>query len=409
MTRVSNIVIIGAGPYALSLAAHLKAAGVDYRIFGHPMQFWKQHVPPGMLLKSLGASANLFDPANEFTVANYCADHHLSYAEQIPIPVDIFVNYAAAFQRHFVPDVDERQVVSIARDAGGFRIRLDDGRSLSTANVVIAVGIREFAYVPEVLGALPAEFVTHSVDYGPIDARLGQKVVVIGSGASAIDLAAALDEQAIDVSVISRRPVLSFQSPPRPTKLHHRLRSPDTPIGGGWDLWFYANAPQLFRLLPERLRFRLVATSLGPAPGWFMTERVLGRIAITSGHRLERAEIEGGRVRLETLSLDGARVEFTADHVVAATGYRVDISRLGFLSPALTNEIATAVGAPVLSRNFESSAKGLYFIGAATAPSFGPVMRFVVGAGHTVRRVTAALARSADSRARPLTPVRQGG
>jgi thioredoxin reductase len=405
VTAIANIAIIGAGPYALSLAAHLKAAGADYRIFGKPMQFWKEHVPPGMLLKSLGSSTNLFDPTGEFTVANYCATHGLSYSGQTPIPVDVFVDYACAFQKRWVPEIDQRDVISIARDGDAFHIGLDDGGSVHAANAVIAVGIRKFTYIPEVLAALPAEFVTHSVDYGAVDALLGRKIIVIGSGASAIDLAAALHERSVDVSIIGRRASLRFQSWPKPTKFYHRLRSPDSPIGGGWDHWFYANAPQLFHLLPERTRFRLVATSLGPSPGFFMAERVLGRIPISSGQHLERAEIAGGRVRLNTVSLDGMRSEFTADHIVAATGFRVDLKRLGFLSRSLRNEMAMADGAPILSGKFETTAKGLYVIGAAAAPSFGPVMRFVVGAGYTIRRVTAALARSDVGARRPLAPV----
>ncbi len=404
----TNTVIIGAGPYGLSLAAHLAAAGVDYRIFGQPMQFWKAHVPPGMLLKSLGSSANLFGPAAGFTVADHYAEQHLAYSEQTPIPVGVFIDYADAFQRHFVPDCDQRNVVSVARNGDAFAIQLDDGKYLRAARVVVAVGIRRFNYIPPVLAALPAELVTHSVDYGAVDGLRGRKVAVLGSGASAIDLAVALQDRAVDVTVISRRPRLAFQSPPGTRRFYHRLRSPDSPIGGGWNLWFYANAPQLFHLLPEELRARRVATSLGPSSGWFMADRVRGRIPIVSGHQVAQADILGGRVRLRIVSVDGRESDFTADHVIAATGFSVDVGRLDLLSPSLTNEIATARGAPLLSRNFESSARGLYFIGAATAPSFGPVMRFVAGAGYTVRRVSAALARSGMRPQTAMVPLAAG-
>ena len=170
--------------------------------------------------------------------------------------------------------------------------------------------------------------------------------------------------------------------------------APDTPIGGGWALWFYANAPQLFRLLPEATRFRIVSNALGPSPGWFMTERVRGRIPILSGQRLANAEIVDGRVKLTNISADGERREMTFDKVVAATGFRIDLSRLSILERGLRDAIATSGGAPVLSGSFETSVKGCYFIGATTAPCFGPVMRFVAGAGFTVRKVAAALKRS---------------
>jgi Pyridine nucleotide-disulphide oxidoreductase len=355
-----------------------------------------------MLLKSLGDSSNLFDPHSSFTIADHYAALRRPYVFETPIPVDIFIDYGCAFQLRFVPNIDERNVASITRTAEGFNILLDDGESVQTERVVIAVGIRAFTYVPELLAALPEEFVTHSADYGAVDALLGKKVAVLGSGASAIDLAAALYERGVDTSIISRRQNICFQSPPGAQKFHHKLLYPDTPIGGGWDLWLYANAPQLFHLLPERTRFWLVATTLGAAPGWFMTERVLGRIPIILGHRLEHAEIADGRVRLRLASLDGTRIDFIADRIVAATGFRIDTERLGFLSRGLKDEIATERGAPVLSGNFESSAKGLYFIGAATAPSFGPVMRFVVGAGYTMRRIAAALGGSTIGAKRSL-------
>ena len=54
--------IIGAGPYGLSLAAHLAAAGADFRIFGKPLTSWRDHMPKGMMLKSDGFASNLSAP-----------------------------------------------------------------------------------------------------------------------------------------------------------------------------------------------------------------------------------------------------------------------------------------------------------------------------------------------------------
>src|SRR5213079_230240 len=48
-----DVAIVGAGPYGLSAAAHLRAAnGLDVRVFGEPMSFWERHMPKGMLLRS---------------------------------------------------------------------------------------------------------------------------------------------------------------------------------------------------------------------------------------------------------------------------------------------------------------------------------------------------------------------
>jgi len=57
----TNVAIIGAGPYGLSLAAHLKILAVEHQVFGTPMSFWRDSTPPGMELKSEGSACDLFD------------------------------------------------------------------------------------------------------------------------------------------------------------------------------------------------------------------------------------------------------------------------------------------------------------------------------------------------------------
>ena len=53
--------IVGAGPYGLSVAAHLGAAGLSFRQFGLPMKLWRENMPGGMFLKSQGFASNLSD------------------------------------------------------------------------------------------------------------------------------------------------------------------------------------------------------------------------------------------------------------------------------------------------------------------------------------------------------------
>jgi hypothetical protein len=78
--------------------------------------------------------------------------------------------------------------------------------------------------------------------------------------------------------------------------------------------------------------------------------------------------------------------------VIAATGFRHDVHKLSYLDAALRRSLKTAGGAPVLSRNFESSVPGLYFMGALASPSLGPSMRFIAGTHFAARRVAKALA-----------------
>jgi pyruvate/2-oxoglutarate dehydrogenase complex dihydrolipoamide dehydrogenase (E3) component len=167
----------------------------------------------------------------------------------------------------------------------------------------------------------------------------------------------------------------------------------------------YTEVPGLFRHLPEELRLRIVRRHLGPAPGWPMKERVAGKIPMRMGVSDLAAEIKGGKVRLTFTNADGGCGEVVADHVVAATGYRVDVERLGLLHDDLRSRIRAVENTPVLSANFESSVPGLYFVGIAAANSFGPMMRFAFGAAYTARKLARHLA--ADERVTGAPATRQ--
>ena len=139
MTRV---VIIGAGPYGLSVAAHLRAHGVAFRIFGAPLDSWRNHMPVGMMLKSDGFASSLSHPGGEGTLARYCAERGIAYHDtDIPVSLELFIAYASDFQQRFVGDLEERQVVSLDRNRDGFVLALDDGEVLTADYVVGAFGI----------------------------------------------------------------------------------------------------------------------------------------------------------------------------------------------------------------------------------------------------------------------------
>ncbi|BCJ31565.1 hypothetical protein Asera_56730 [Actinocatenispora sera] len=102
----------------------------------------------------------------------------------------------------------------------------------------------------------------------------------------------------------------------------------------------------------------------------------------------ELIAVEPGADSLRLTLRDGAGpVRITTDHVIAATGYRPDLSRLTFLDEQLAGGIATLDGAPAVDRVFQSSVPGLYFTGPVVASSFGPVMRFVHGCDFAAHRL----------------------
>src|ERR1700682_3160564 len=102
MKSSTPIAIVGAGPYGLSLAAHLNQRGIPFRIFGFPMQVWRQQMPAGMHLKSDGFASDLYDPDRAFTLKRYCADRGIEYSDcGIPVRLDTFLAYALEFQQRF--------------------------------------------------------------------------------------------------------------------------------------------------------------------------------------------------------------------------------------------------------------------------------------------------------------------
>ena len=392
MSSFVDVAIVGAGPYGLSLAAHLAKAGVSHRLLGRPMLAWQQHMVAGMFLKSDGPSSNLSDPAHALTLERFCGTVGQEYHQRVPIPREVFIRYGLEFRTRAVSELTEETVERIEPCSGGYALHLSNGEILTASKVVIAIGVEPFSYIPESVSGLPPERVSHSSRFGAVEHLAGQEVVVIGAGASATDVAYALHMAGAKPTIVARRAHLGFQIPPEPQTFMQKIRSPDSGIGGGWRLKTCADAPDIVHSLPLSLRQRIVRNYLGAAPGWFMRERVEGVVPALTSTNVTGATVAGNRVQLE-LESNGERTQREVDHVVAATGYRVDVARLGFLPAAMTARIRNLGGAPVLSRAFETSLPGVYFMGPAAALSFGPVMRFVYGADFAVRRISGHLIR----------------
>ena len=391
-----NTAIIGAGPYGLSVAAHLRRRGIPFRIFGRPMDSWLNHMPKGMMLKSDGFASNIYDPDEEFTLGKFCAERGIEYSDAgLPVSLETFAAYGQAFRERMLPELEEKQVVSLDRAPEGFVLGLDNGETVTARRVVLAVGITHFEYVPSNLASLPPEFLSHSFRHADPAAFKGRNVVVIGGGASAIDLAALLHEAGAEVQLVARHPELKFHSMPtgKPRSRWQQIRHPKSGLGPGLRSRFFSDFPMLFHHLPEGLRIELVEKTLGPSAGWFVKEK-MERVPCLLGYTLERAEVEDGKVRLHLRAADDTEREVRTEHIIAATGYKVDLERLKFLSPDIRSRVRTVKGSPVLSSSFESSVPGIYFVGIAAANSFGPVMRFAFGAGFAARRLTQTMAKA---------------
>ena len=393
-----DVTVVGAGPYGLATAAHLAGHRVPVRVFGEPMDSWSDRMPAGMYLKSTPRASSISDPAGSHRLEHFrAAEGRVSGGDQHPIAVSEFIRYGLWFQDRCVPSLERTTVRSINGGRTGFRVSLSTGETFGSRAVVLAVGLTPYAYVPEPLNRLTdSGLVSHSADHHDLSRFSGQRVAVVGAGQSALESAALLHEAGAEPTVVARTPALLFGDPPptdRPAErpLPTRIVKPASNLGPGWSLYACANAPGAFRHLPDRSRLHLVRTVLGPSAAWWLRRRLEGQVRLLTGHALGSAAESGGRVRLELRGPQGRTEVLDADHVLAATGYRVDVERLDLLGPEIRRAVQQVGGAPRLDADFESSVPGLYFTGLSAAATFGPVMRFVCGTDYAARRVCAAV------------------
>jgi Pyridine nucleotide-disulphide oxidoreductase len=387
-----DIAIIGAGPYGLSIAAHLTQSGRRFRIFGVPMQTWRERMPAGMRLKSDGFASSLYDPSGEFPFSRFCQDRGIPYSPLgLPVELQAFCDYGLEFQRRYVPMLEPTSVESVNYSRSGFELALSNGEKAEFRDVICAVGVMPYARMaPQALEGLPSSLLSHSSEYGDLSRFAGKTVAVIGGGASATDCAALMAQAGAIAHLLTRREYFIFNDPPGPRTLMERILFPATTIGRGWRSLLCERAPLLFHAMPEEFRVTAIQRHLGPAPCWFMRDAVEGLVTTHFNAQITAASVCDGKVAL-AITERGVPAALEVDHVIAATGYKVDLRRLTFLGTKLREEIQLVDQAPVLTRNFESSRRGLYFVGPSSAIAFGPLVRFACGAEFTSRRLAGRL------------------
>jgi thioredoxin reductase len=382
-----DAVVVGAGPYGLSIAAHLQGKGLNVAVFGKPLKFWGDHMPKGMLLRSHWWATNLSDPHNKYGFEQFFQIS--AYDRCYPVPIEMFIDYAHWFQKQVVPAIDTTYVSSIEKIGEQFSLVLEDGRTILTSTVVMAVGLYYYAYRPREYDHMPAELVAHSLTHNDFSQFAGKQVVVIGSGQSAVEYAALLHEVGASVHLVARHPIF-WLAPDNddPRSFLDQLRAPTAGIAPGWKNWGMESMPYLFQRLPQARKDRSITNYSASASHW-LRDRILGKVTLHEKQIMEKIrETDKGAV----LELSD-NTSLQADHVLLATGYRVNINRLPMLSPTLLSQIQTRQHFPLLNPWFESSIPGLYFTGITSINSFGPLYRFVVGAKAVAPRVASAVAR----------------
>ena len=386
-------IVVGAGPYGLSTAAHLLDRGLEVAVYGKPMQLWRENMPEGMLLRSFWWATNLSGPQRQYGLEWYFRKTGRPAID--PLPVETLTEYGLYFQKHVVPNVDETYVKTIEHKEKRFVVSLADGRVISSSVVVLAPGLSYYVYRPAQYNHLHAELVSHTSEHRTFDRFVGKSVIIVGGGQSALEMAALAHERGVHVEVVARRPLVWIRdgpSFPEHRPLMEQVLHPKAGIGPGWFNWQLEHFPYLFQHLPRLLKERLMRgiAGYGPMGAAWLKPRVLGKVLVHESQHVEEVkEVDDG----VALRLSNNKV-LKADHVILGTGYRVDIKNLPMLHPSVLAAVQTFHNAPALNDRFESSVPGLYFLGFSSVSSCGPLYRFVLGTGATAQRVVSSITRS---------------
>ena len=393
---VVDAAIIGAGPYGLSAAAHLRTIrGFDVHVFGDPMSFWSANMPVGMFLRSNWTATQIACPHGDLTLEAFQADRNQSFG--LPVPIEQFIQYGRWYQGRAVPDVDRRHVSRVERSAKGFQLTTQDGESFNARRVIVAGGIGSFARRPAEFRELPPELVTHTSEHADFAGFRGKEVLVVGSGQSGLESAALLHEAGAQVQVIGRSRQIHWLQGWASTTLHHRLGKAvrrllyaPTDVGPAGLSQLLAR-PHLVRRLPRSLQDKLRKRAVRPAGARWLVDR-LRDVPIALGCEVVSAVADGARVRV---SLSDGR-QLSVEHILLGTGFKIDISKYDFFAASLMEGISRVNGFPLLNDGMETSVPGLHILGAPGVYSFGPLLQFVSGTHFASRSLLRSVLRTAN-------------
>ena len=365
LMKQAQLLIIGAGPYALSAAALARERGIETVVLGRPMGFWRENMPADMFLRS-GPDWHL-DGTGLHTLEAYLAEQAIKPGEVDPIPVSVFLDYADWFRKAKGIEVREEFVDTLREADGRFEARLRSGDVVRADAVLAAPGIRAYANLPAWASALPAGRAAHTCDLVRFDDMTGARVLIIGGRQSAYEWAALLREHgAARIDIVHRHDIPRFERVSWKFADVHVERTLSVP--GYW-----RNLPQSERDAIARRFWEVGRLTLE----YWLTPR-LDWAGITRWPGTEVTEaVPGDDGEVRVLLSSGSRL--TVDRVVFASGYRADLAKVGYLADVL-DDIELSNGFPVLDESFQTSLPGLYITGFSATQDFGPFFGFVKGA-----------------------------
>jgi cation diffusion facilitator CzcD-associated flavoprotein CzcO len=360
----TQLLVIGAGPYALSVAALSRERGIGTVVLGRPMGFWRESMPAGMFLRS-GPDWHL-DGSGVHTLQAYLEERGIGPAEVDPIPVGVFLDYADWFTRAKGIEVRQEFVDELVKAEGRFEAILDSGERIRADAVVAAPGIGHYANVPGWASSLPPGLAAHTCDLVQFDDMAGARVLIIGGRQSAYEWAALIREHgAARIDIVHRHDI------PRFARVSWKFVDPHIErtlaVPGYW-----RHLPQSEKDAVARQFWEVGRLTLEP---WLTP-----RLAWDGIHRWPGTEVTeaapGADGELRVVLSNGTGL--AADRVVFGSGYRADLAKVPYFARVL-KDVKVSNGFPVLDEAFQTSVDGLYVTGFSATQDFGPFFGFVKG------------------------------
>lgn len=360
-----DLIIIGAGPFGISLAAHAQASGLSYKLLGYPMDFWKNQMPQNMFIRTPHDFVSLSDPNDAYTIHRFAEE--TGEEAVTPLPRTVFVKYAMWFAEKAGVEFTPQLAAFVEKKDGAFHVTTEAGDTLQARNAVIATGVEHYRYIPDLLQNLPSHLYSHTSGYTSFAAFQGKSVAVIGSGQSAWEAAGLLHMEGAKPELLYRRAAANYSGSYEEEIALRDLGNDfyDLPLAEKQDNW-------------------------GQSPGsvaHFLRPYVEGKVPETGNVTLAQLEAtEDGRVRLH-LSNGEERI---VDHVISASGFHINLDKVPFLSDAFKAGIEREAGYPQfpkLDRHFQAGVPGLYFAGPLSSHSHGPTFRFILGLKKTASTI----------------------
>jgi lysine/ornithine N-monooxygenase len=361
--------IIGAGPYGISLAYDLWERGISFKIAGNPFELWLSHTLNSSSIRSDRHASEIFTRNKTFDLTAFIKEaypHNATFILKQRLPNHLFRSYLTNVLKNLPFEIYNQKVTKLTKEKNLFQITIENGQTFEAEQVVLATGIGQHKKLPKILEKLPKDLVAHSWDVNTYANWKDKRLLVIGGGQSAAESVEHLYRNN-DITWLMRRPPLFYSEPinlPKPIFKLILYLSP----------YFYYIPPKF----KKRFAKKFVETTVTPDMKHLLKEK---KVTLHYEDAGQLGLIEHtGKLYSNTL-----KQQF--DGIVAATGYHYHLQHLSFIDDHLLQKVKAEKEIPKVNFNFETNVKGLFIVGGMAEPTYGPAQRFMIGMRHATLRL----------------------